>query len=235
MSEGGYTHETVETSAPQSEDTSKLVPVANTISFHEAAEYNREAHGHVVHLKGFGQRIPYDDPKVAQLADIAVDKFVDLKPDTLVWDGDSFHHDSFTALIPRIYSHRRCEPKPKLVMFLKKEDQERVNDSWLNVDFLNGSVTIECYLFASGISFRQLGILAIRKTQSKAVVSVGGGQVVSDEFDRTSAGVIYYYIPVQRRMSIGTDWESSALEEKFAEKPPKNLVMLNAEQLNAEQ
>ena len=81
-----------------------------------------------LHLKGFGLRINFSDEATAAARDDCVKFIVDtLKPQRLVWDGDSFATTSFTALVPLI---KRQLPSVALVAYLKSEDRGRFDESW---------------------------------------------------------------------------------------------------------
>ena len=56
-----------------------------------------EAKGRTVHYKGFGRLINFRDPLTDRYADAVVDHIVDQAYTTLVWDGDSYSHTSFTV------------------------------------------------------------------------------------------------------------------------------------------
>lgn len=171
----------------------------------------KSSYGKIVHLKGFGSRIDFKDSATAAMLDSAVEFFIGLGADTLVWDGDSYTEDSFTYLIPFIY--RRIELK--LVMFLrdKPKDRKRVNKTWLPV-----GLPFFCYLCPADIKFDALGAIALTASGSKEVVSFGGGAVLKAEFERASKDIMFYVVPVIRRAQDGTLSEKSTLVE-FAPAP----------------
>lgn len=219
-----------------------------TITFRQASECVAADLGRVVHFKGFGRNIAFEEAESAALAECAVAAVVELRPDTLVWDGDSHHADSFTALIPRIWSI--CAPQ--LVMFLRdhEQDRQRVQHSWPSIAFDSASsstagtrrpslrdevvgecwpVGIECFLVKAGIRFDELGHLAMQATKGKDVVSVGGGPVVCSEFAATPSDVTYHLVPMSRRSdnpsgSKRKRWEACALCS--LKDPPSNLKIL---------
>jgi len=203
---------------------------ANSITFRDVSECIAADLGRVVHIKGFGLRIAFEDEETASWGDCAVSAVSELKPDTLVWDGDSFHADSFTALVPRIW--RSCAPR--LVMFLrdKEKDRKRVQESWPSVPFIgeaneDSSQNIDCFLLQADIKFDRLGQLALQATQAKDVIAVGGGPVVWNEFAAGSTDVTYGLVPLKRRTADGEGWESCALEN--LEAPNLKILHLDIE------
>jgi len=60
----------------------------------------------------------------------------------------------------------------------------------------------------------KLGGLAMEATQSKDVVSFGGGPVVEKEFAQTPADVTYHLIPVRRHDTQG-NWEPRLLPKRY--------------------
>mmetsp|Transcript_114824 Transcript_114824/g.214932 ORF Transcript_114824/g.214932 Transcript_114824/m.214932 type:complete len:255 (-) Transcript_114824:261-1025(-) len=175
------------------------------IVYADLDSYDPSRFGQVVHIKGFGSKIDFSDAETAALADRFVE-FVasELKPDTLVWDGDSFGDDSFTTLVVRLRRRTNAE----LVMFLRNadKDKDRVNGSWPAL-----CLPTTCFLCASDIKFDELGAIALAKTQSKSVASFGGGVVVKEEFERASKEIMFHLAPAKRRAADGTISDPSAL------------------------
>lgn len=187
------------------QDSPKIVEYA------KAAAYDPSSMGRTVHLKGFAARVDFTDPVTEALSNLAVDFICDtLNPDTLVWDGDSYQHDSFTALIPRIWHRSR----PRLAMFLRDrdEDKARVDQCWPPLQ-----LPITRYLCDAKVDFRELGIAGLSCTQSKVAVCLGGGDVVTREFREAPEDVSFYVLPVTRHSASGIGEERSPLQALSAQ------------------
>lgn len=135
--------------------------------------------GKTIHYKGFAARVNFADEDTQKCKRDVLQYFKAERPDTVVWDGDSYQEDSFTAMIPDIYD----KIHPRLVMFLRDdpEDKKRVLETWSPT-----GLPILCYLLSAQLNFEQLGREALQATQSKKVLCFGGGGVLEQEY-------LYYY------------------------------------------
>jgi len=147
--------------------------------------------GRTIHYKGFAARVNFDDQDTQIEKKHLMELFRDANPDTIVWDGDDYQPDSFTALIPDIYSSTH----PRLVMFLSDtpEEKARVTASWTPT-----KLPITCYLLNAELSFEQLGIEALQATQSKTVFCFGGGAVLEKEWQASPKDVNFVLARTQR-------------------------------------
>ena len=75
--------------------------VIRFIEYDNAKESDRMFRKPIVHLKGFTSHLTTKSSQ--RHLDHFIDEIVKIGCGTLVWDGDSFGHDSFTAAIPRIW------------------------------------------------------------------------------------------------------------------------------------
>jgi len=167
--------------------------------------FERASYGKVIHYKGFGRFVDFEDEETAKLAAAVVDYIAGLRPDTIVWDGDSYAPDSFTFLIPQLLQRTGARP----VMFLKdaEKPRNRIEKAWLPI-----GLDSECFLCAKDIPHDKLGEKALQSTQSTVVVCFGGGPVVEAEFKLAPESIIFHVVPVQRRLPDGPGTQRSALE-----------------------
>lgn len=130
--------------------------------------------GKIIHYKGFAARVNFADEDTQKCKRDVLQYFKAECPDTVVWDGDSYQEDSFTAMIPDIYD----KIHPRLVMFLRDtpEEKKRALETWSPT-----GLPIVCYLL-NVQNWRQLGREALQATQSKKVLCFGGGEVLEQEY-----------------------------------------------------
>jgi hypothetical protein len=149
----------------------------------------RSMHLPPVHLKGFALRINFDDAATAIAAENIVKFLHAMHPvgvdSTLkiVFDGDSFSAESFTALIPRIWTLMEDGHFLELVAHVRRSERDRFAASWQ--PFLPENVPITVHLQPDSVTYTELGIVALRHTlvdqsgQRPIIVAVlGGGLVV---------------------------------------------------------
>jgi len=165
--------------------------------------------GTVVHLKGFAKGIDFCQKATASMAEKTVELIAGLKPSTLAWDGDDYQETSFTHLIPRIWD----ATKPRLIMFLRNtaEEQARANASWPAL-----GLPITCCLCPESIPYDELGAVGLEATQSKSVVSFGGGKTLKEEFSRAPKDITFFLLPAIRQVAGGRI-EQCSLEGHTAE------------------
>eukprot|EP00931_Biecheleriopsis_adriatica_P060139 TRINITY_DN36100_c0_g1_i1.p1 TRINITY_DN36100_c0_g1~~TRINITY_DN36100_c0_g1_i1.p1 ORF type:complete len:314 (+),score=42.84 TRINITY_DN36100_c0_g1_i1:91-1032(+) len=161
-----------------------------------------------VHLKGFASGFDFHDKATDSQLQCTLKEIERLQPATIVWDGDDYCEQSFTYLIPKIY--RQMFPPPRLVMFISGtlENERRVQKSWQQT-----GLPITCFSFASQIGWEDLGVEALRVTQSKQVVCFGGGGVLSNEYERASKDVRFFVVDVARNRG-GVQQRSPLMQEK---------------------
>jgi len=147
--------------------------------------------GKTIHYKGFAARVNFEDQDTQIEKKRLMELFRHANPDTIVWDGDDYQSDSFTALIPDIYSSTH----PRLVMFLRDtpEEKARVLASWTPT-----KLPIACFLLNAELSFEQLGSEALQATQSKTIFCFGGGAVLEKEWQSASKDVNFVLVRTQR-------------------------------------
>jgi len=175
------------------------------IHYKDVDSFDRASYGKIIHYKGFGRLVDFDDEATTKFAGVAVEYIASLRPDTIVWDGDSYASDSFTHLIPELLQRTGA----RLVMFLKNAEKarSRVERTWLPV-----GLDLECFLCATDISHDKLGEKALQSTQSREIVCFGGGPVVEAEFKLAPEDIIFHLVPAQRRSKDGSGTERCALE-----------------------
>ena len=89
-----------------------------------------------IHLKGFASRLNFQHEETKNMADSLID-FVsnqlaeNFSTVCIIWDGDSYSDDSFTALIPRIYNSLCKTRKIHLIAFVQDEDKYDTKKSFL--------------------------------------------------------------------------------------------------------
>ena len=139
----------------------------------------------VVHLKGFGSRmllpgtggasaLPFPLKMRAQAAcereraaagklyDALVSDIVSAKPRTLVWDGDIFALDSFTALIPRLLQALDAGEGIHLLAFSYDENLEHKLTTWAAMLQMDAN------------SMAAVGVPAVARPASRRLVLVPG-------------------------------------------------------------
>merc|ERR1712153_25824 len=84
------------------------------------------------------------------MAQLLLERLTALQPARIVWDGDNFSNDSFTRLIPQIYS--QLGSAVELVAFLRECDQERFAQSWKPSE-----LPVSLYLCPSALDWQKLG------------------------------------------------------------------------------
>merc|ERR1712232_832624 len=141
---------------------------------------------------------------------------VNLRMDTLIWDGDDYKSDSFTFIIAKVLERM---PNLRLAIFLRDrpEDKSRVQATWFPI-----GVKLVCYLCPSDVDFDELGVIGLAASKSKTVVCLGGASIVGAEFDRAPQDVTFYYFPMTRYQPDGT-FERSVLDCRTA----PNLRLIN--------
>lgn len=175
--------------------------------------------GVTCHYKGFTSGISFSSLSQGEIVAHIVALLRERKVSTLVWDGDDYRKDSFTALIPFI---KAAMPDLRLVAFLmagdrlKRYDSDGFHASWADVENIDGLVAILVDdQVAAGDHYERLGIVALQATWSKLVVSVGGGSVALREYRgtlRQGLGTEYVVLDVSRSVA-GTPVRSNLLEE----------------------
>jgi len=163
--------------------------------------------GLTIHLKGFAQRVEYNDSQTQAAAERMVKWIKELRPARVVWDGDNHSHDSFTALIPQIYNEL-LDYEMQLIAFLRECDRDRFEDSWWPI-----GLPLRVHLCPSTLDFQKLGTYALEMTDSKTVGCFGGGGVVEHEYKcRPKEDVQFSVFPITRPSKMGDSTERCALE-----------------------
>ena len=176
----------------------------------------------IIHLKGFASYLEFNkhietrnlgDFLVAFVAEKLTKDFLTV---TIVWDGDTYNQNSFTALIPRL-----CKAvlprKTFLVAFVQRCDKYNTKDSFLK-SWGGTGMPITLYLtqnfggYESNDPFALLGQFALNCTGSECVVSFGGGNCVKQEYELGSRVAVQWYVfPASRYHKKKGYWESASL------------------------
>jgi hypothetical protein len=150
-----------------------------------------------IHIKGYGRGIDFTSQATQRLAQAVVAHVVAQKPQTIVWDGDSYHPSSYTALLPRIRAALlAADHRAVFVAYLKHRDEARFAASWQSAP--EGFAVDKIEFQRNDIDFTELGVIALAATQSKNVVCFGGGPVVGSEFAHADPSVQFHWWPVER-------------------------------------
>mmetsp|Transcript_4442 Transcript_4442/g.9296 ORF Transcript_4442/g.9296 Transcript_4442/m.9296 type:complete len:244 (+) Transcript_4442:1-732(+) len=177
------------------------------LTFRPLKQYPSDVYDHILHYKGFALRMDFQNPHTWQLAQSCMNHMKESGCATLAWDGDSYSEESFTWLIPQIVEATGV----KLIAFLLDIHQERFQKSWGHMGM---DVTIYLVPSDGGKSdFTYLGLTAIRTTGANCVLSLGGGQVVMQEFQHAPRHVRYLLWPAHRRTPCKSEWEAPKLLE----------------------
>lgn len=172
-----------------------------------------------IHIKGFGSRLDYSDPDTAGAKGRLIQLLHHLQPDLLVWDGDNYAADSFTAAMLEAYESLRATSSPGLVAFLREEDQARFEAAWADCN-----VPITVHLCDNAVSWEQLGAVALQGTRSRTVLSFGGGGVLAGEFRAAGTNVMFHLVPVSRPTAAGGTETAALLAEEFQGQPNLRVV-----------
>ena len=149
----------------------------------------------------------------------------------IIWDGDSYSDDSFTALIPRIYnSLYKTRRKIHLIAFVQNEDKYDTKKSFLETwNKKNNNMPISLYTTKNfgdyggnnnDDPFALLGQHALNKTGAKHIVCFGGGNCLKKEYElgkedgRTHCK--WYVYPAMRYHEKKKKWETASLVDHFA-------------------
>ena len=177
----------------------------------------------IVHLKGFGSGIvvldqtePRRQPPPtasahatesahanAELLREATSHLASMPVATLVWDGDPDRNDSFTQLI---YTLKRALPPLKLVAFKYASEEDEFRTSWAAASLPDVMIITlpddgGCAEWTPAVS-AELGIQALKATGATQVFSLGGGDTVKLEFERSRVELepppVFTLVPVVR-------------------------------------
>ena len=137
----------------------------------------------VVHLKGFTRHLSVQDPVTKSAIDALVSRLHTIGAKTIVWDGDSYSPDSFTALMPLLAA---AIPALRFVAFLLADCQQSFQESWRKAQLrILGVLVPKSELDdAPGATLSKycaLGVLALRLTGGSHVICFGGGPTVVSE------------------------------------------------------
>jgi hypothetical protein len=153
----------------------------------------QDDHGEIVHLKGFGSGLTAPQWKEHAL------KAIGASCHTVAFDGDPIQTDGFTALVPEFL---RRNPANRAVAFRDARKLKSFQNSWwaemqeFGDRLVLVSVDLEKDLGSAGLQaqdaqlqgmpdmardFFWLGRIAIKATNSKAVVAAGGGGIAALE------------------------------------------------------
>ncbi len=171
----------------------------------------------IVHLKGFGSGIivtdqteprPQPPPQEyahanAELLREATSLLASLPVATLVWDGDPDRNDSFTQLI---HTLKRALPPLKLVAFKYASEEDEFRTSWAAASLTDVMIITvpdggDCSEWTPAVS-AELGMQALKATGATQVISLGGGDTVKLEFERSRVELepppVFTLVPVVR-------------------------------------
>ena len=173
----------------------------------EAEEVAHLKTRNILHLKGFGRGIDFQNERTRRHAGRIVEMVrVQAKRTgslTLVWDGDSFEHDSFTRLIGLV---QRDVAGVHFCSFLRECDKHRFEESWR---FFPANIHV--VLMPAQFDWKLLGIQALRITCAKTILSFGGGPIALMEYEDSKTTKEWTIFDVQRRSKDGSTLEDSAL------------------------
>jgi hypothetical protein len=182
---------------------------------HSGIDYTQKK---VVHLKGYGLRINFDDPITKELCCSCLD-FIEkeLEPDVVVIDGDWYYSTSFTHLALLL---RKRMPLLKIAVFSKEKNLQKFMDSWKPTGVPNDFFIVE--LLANDLNWTQVGTVAFQTTKSSVAVCFGGGVVVRKEYEASFQRAVdgtdlipvqFHWFPVERLSEDGSATESCTLAD----------------------
>jgi len=139
-----------------------------------------------VHLKGFASGLRFSSGDEMTRNDhepfvkYAVDLLEKTKPSCLSWDGDKYHKESFTMLVPKIaemYENRTGSKLP-ILAFRLEQDIDSFLQTWREAPVSGAVVAVK------GKSWNEVWPSAIQQTKGEYVICFGGGAVTLDEFKK---------------------------------------------------
>ncbi|KAJ1454880.1 hypothetical protein M885DRAFT_484165 [Pelagophyceae sp. CCMP2097] len=152
------------------------------ITYAPLAAYDADAV--VVHLKGFGSRLDYDDCEVNAAAEVLLDALRQMEAGALAWDGDDLAEDSFTKLVLRA----AVELDLPLVAFKYASEVDAFHASWRNA-----KRSITCYVVDDAVGagekdrYAALGIAGLRATRAANALCLGGSSVTMHEMEASKS------------------------------------------------
>jgi len=155
-----------------------------------------------VHIKGFGSRLDFDKQEVREAAAELKAWVQAASPASIVFDGDPYASDSFTALVAELGF-----PPRELVAFKYdlQENIEQVKSSWGSGRV--GSMRVILVPETSGedtpAEWAKLGKIALEATGAAHVLCLGGGETVELEVEMNPS-VTFDVWPVSRPGRNGT-------------------------------
>lgn len=148
---------------------------------------------YVIHLKGFASGIDFNKQNNLEECNRAIDRLDELceKQGTssdiaIIFDGDSLSHDSFTHFISILPSRlsRHREIIHFFAFLIHIDDRHRFQESWNNSPLQEITmITASNYLDKTNDNLLHLGIHGLISTQSKTVLSLGGGDMLKNEYE----------------------------------------------------
>lgn len=176
------------------------------LRFLPESKYKPPSSGPVVHFKGFAARVDFKDPATSQLVTKFIDWLKSKGPGQLVWDGDEWSNESFTALIPQILE---AVPGVELVAFRRESDKATFEQSWATF-----GLEINVYLCDDKYDWQKLGTHALSVTKSKIVGCLGGGATIEEEYaNKPADDVKFTMFAITRPSKDGASTEKAALQE----------------------
>ena len=172
----------------------------------------------VLTLKGFAERVDFQDAPTAALTDSCIEWVKAQDPGQLAWDGDEWGKQSFTSQIPRI---KAAVPGVELVAFVRESDKATFEQSWAGF-----GLEINVYLCDDKYDWRGLGTHALGVTKSKIVGCLGGGATIEEEYaNKLAHDVKFTMFAITRPSKDGASNEKAALQEV---EPNDSVEIINA-------
>lgn len=161
------------------------------------------------HIKGFTSSLAIlTVPELSEMVNKLAEFIRKEKVNTLVWDGDDYAEDSFTCVLPSL---QKKLPDVKFIAFLMTGERYK---RWNNDKGFDGSWNgrlerLQVFMtddkLASEDRYDRLGILALRATQAKLVIAIGGGTVLRQEYDARPCDVKFVLFNALRNCSSNKD------------------------------
>jgi hypothetical protein len=153
------------------------------------------SYNHAIHIKGFASGIDFND----RITRLSVKKFLEKiykhigkhQNVVIVWDGYDYRPDSFTEIIKELIEN--ADKNVLFVAYKKTSEIPSFEESWAK--YLDRIIIKEV---PDSLSWDELGLFALRDTDSKKVLTLGGGDTIKKEIANSPKSVKFKIYRVRR-------------------------------------
>ena len=167
----------------------------------------------VLHIKGFASF--YDRKRTSVAVACALEFIKKYRPSKVVWDGDDYNPESFTAVISALSLLREEDALRRFHFFACRGDVPQARNSWENrlrgrLDSTETSIVPtqrvsdakgeETFVFCQ-TDYKNLGLSALRATQATDVLVLGVGPCVAQEIQEAASelpSVMFHVVDIPR-------------------------------------